>query len=75
MKIPLYSPKCQSLSSSNKLLIKHVSITFFLLRIQKNNIKRLDPPRKSYYYFIFVLINLSFIFYTERTNEKEYTFF
>ena len=51
-KTPLYSPTCQPLSSSNKLLIKHVSITFFVKNTKKNNIKRLDPPRKSYYYFI-----------------------
>lgn len=71
-KILIYSPTCQPLSSSKKPLIKHID-TIFLLKIQKNNIKKLNSYRKSYYYFIFVLIKLSFIFYTQRTNEKEHT--
>lgn len=75
MKIPFYSPKYQSLSSSNKVLINNIGM---LLKIQKKN-----KQYKKYQIrienlitlIIFVQIKLSFMLYTQRTNEKEYTFF
>ena|GEM_PF-4668657 len=38
-KILIYSPTCQSLSSSNKPLIKHID-TIFLLKIQKKQYQK-----------------------------------
>ena len=75
MKIPFYSPKCQSLSSSNKVLINNIGI---LLKIQKKKktIQKYQIRIENLIIFIiFVQIKLSFMFYTQRTNEKEYTFF
>ena len=63
------------MSSSNKVLINNTGV---LLKIQKKN-----KQYKKYQIrienlttlIIFVQIKLSFMFYTQRTNEKEYTFF
>ena len=63
------------MSSSNKVLINNIGV---LLKIQKKN-----KQYKKYQIrienlttlIIFVQIKLSFMFYTQRTNEKEYTFF
>ena len=54
MKILIYSPTCQSLSSSNKPLIKYI-IVVFVKNTKNNNIEKPNPSRKSYYYFIFAL--------------------
>ena len=65
MKIPFYSPKCQSLSSSNKVLINNIGI---LLKIQKkkNNTKIPDSYRKSYYFYYICTNKIKFhVLYTK----------
>ena len=65
MKIPFYSPKCQSLSSSNKVLINNIGI---LLKIQKkkNNTKITDSYRKSYYSYYICTNKIKFhVLYTK----------
>ena len=63
------------MSSSNKVLINNIGV---LLKIQKktNNTKKYQIRIENLTtLIIFVQIKLSFMFYTQRTNEKEYTFF
>ena len=53
MKIPFYSPKCQSLSSSNKVLINNIGILLKIQKKKKQYKKIPDSYRKSYYsYYI-----------------------
>ena len=61
------------MSSSNKVLINNIGV---LLKIQKKTIQKYQIRIENLIIFIiFVQIKLSFMFYTQRTNEKEYTFF
>ena len=62
------------MSSSNKVLINNIGV---LLKIQKKKtIQKYQIRIENLIIFIiFVQIKLSFMFYTQRTNEKEYTFF
>lgn len=65
MKIPFYSPKYQSLSSSNKVLINNIGV---LLKIQKkkNNTKIPDSYRKSYYFYYICTNKIKFhVLYTK----------
>ena len=65
MKIPFYSPKCQSLSSSNKVLINNIGV---LLKIQKKKkqYKIPDSYRKSYYFYYICTNKIKFhVLYTK----------
>ena len=66
MKIPFYSPKYQSLSSSNKVLINNTGV---LLKIQKKKqtIQKIpDSYRKSYYSYYICTNKIKFhVLYTK----------
>ena len=74
MKILIYSLTCQPLSSSNKLLIKHINVVFFVKNTKKT-ISKSQIHLENLIIILYLYLKLNFIFYTQRTNEKEYTFF